>query len=338
MEIKRKDLQFALEMVKPGLAKDDKIEQATSFAFIKNRVVTYNDEISVSHPIKGLKLTGAVEAEKLYAFLAKVTNDDIELNVTEKELRLVAGRAKAGFTLQSEIKLPLSGELEETGDWVELPENFAKFVSFAIPSCSREQSKPRLKCVHITSDGIVEASDGYRITRCDLGVELPIKSFLLQASSAIHVVRISPTKIAEGNGWIHFGTGEGTVLSCRLLEDEFPDTAAHMTVKGVKILFPNSINDVLSKAMIFSKREKAIKETVYIEIDANKMTVSAKADTGWFEETLNFKYSGEGINFAINPTLLEDIMKETQEGTLGKGKILFQGEGWQYMSLLKDAK
>lgn len=338
MNLKRNDLIYALEIVKPGLAKDDKIEQSTSFAFIKNRVVTYNDEISVSHPIKGLKLTGAVEAEKLYAFLAKITNDDIELEVSDKELRIVAGRAKAGFTLQSEIKLPLSGELEEVGEWSELPETFSKYVSFAIPSCSREQSKPRLKCVHITSDGVIEASDGYRITRCDMGVELGVSTFLIPAANAQQVVQLSPTKIAEGNGWMHFGTEEGTVLSCRLQEDEFPDTAPHMMVKGLKIIFPNSINEVLTKAMIFSKRDKAIKETVYIKLTTNKMSISAKADTGWFEETLNFKYSGEEIDFAISPMLLEGIMKETQEGTLGKGKILFQGEGWQYMSLLKDTK
>ena len=48
MKINKKELQEALERVKPGLASRELIEQSTSFAFMRDRVVTYNDEISIS--------------------------------------------------------------------------------------------------------------------------------------------------------------------------------------------------------------------------------------------------------------------------------------------------
>ena len=51
MKINRLILQKALETVKPGLANKEMIEQATSFAFMKDKVVTYNDEISISYQI-----------------------------------------------------------------------------------------------------------------------------------------------------------------------------------------------------------------------------------------------------------------------------------------------
>ena len=73
MKISRVELLEALEKVKPGLANKELIEQSTSFAFIGDRVVTYNDEISVSHTVKGLEnMRGAIKAKTLYEFLARV--------------------------------------------------------------------------------------------------------------------------------------------------------------------------------------------------------------------------------------------------------------------------
>ena len=50
MKINKSELQEALAKVKPGLASKDLIEQATSFAFMDGRVVTYNDEMFPSSP------------------------------------------------------------------------------------------------------------------------------------------------------------------------------------------------------------------------------------------------------------------------------------------------
>ena len=56
MKTNKTKLQTALEIVKPGLANKEIIEQSTSFAFLKGKVVTYNDEVSISHPLKGIEL------------------------------------------------------------------------------------------------------------------------------------------------------------------------------------------------------------------------------------------------------------------------------------------
>ncbi len=64
--ISKKKLQEALEIVKPGLSNNEIIEQTTSFAFIDGRVITYNDELSISCPVEELNVQGAVKAEELY--------------------------------------------------------------------------------------------------------------------------------------------------------------------------------------------------------------------------------------------------------------------------------
>jgi len=107
LKINKSNLQKALEIVKPGLASKELIEQATSFAFINGCVITYNDEISISHPVDGLELEGAIQAEKLYSILTKLKTDEIEVTINDKEIILQSGKSKIGLTLQSEIKLPL---------------------------------------------------------------------------------------------------------------------------------------------------------------------------------------------------------------------------------------
>ena len=58
----REDILEALEIVKPGLASKEHIEQSTCFAFKNGKVMTFNDEISVSHPVEGLDgLEGAIK-------------------------------------------------------------------------------------------------------------------------------------------------------------------------------------------------------------------------------------------------------------------------------------
>jgi len=195
MQIQKEVLLNALEVVKPGLANKPIIEQATSFAFMGGRVITYNDEISISHPLPELEdITGAVEADSLYKFLGKIKPDDkgnIELSLNEKfEIVVKSGRSKAGLTLQSEITLPLNEEdFAEKDDWLTLPENFTKFLAIAMGSCGKDMSKPVLTCVHISEEGFIGGADNYRFIHCDLAEDLLyITIVLLKYNTILHTL------------------------------------------------------------------------------------------------------------------------------------------------------
>ena len=196
--MKKQDLLKALETVKPGLATKEMIEQSTSFAFTNGRVTTYNDEISLSHPVPDLQIEGVVQAEELYQLLNRLKKDDVEISTKDNEIRITSGRTKAGLTLQEEITLPLE-EIGETGKWKPLPEDFLHYVKLAMGACSRDMSRPVLTCVHV-NEKIVEGSDSFRIMKCELEEEVPAKTFLLPANSAAEVVKLKPVKIADGDG------------------------------------------------------------------------------------------------------------------------------------------
>lgn len=337
MKISKADLQKALEMVKPGLASKELIEQSTSFAFMGDRVVTYNDDISISHPIKGLQLTGAVKADKLYGLLSKLKMDEITIELEGAEIILKSGRAKAGLTLQQEIKLPLDEEVAHKEEWKKLPANFLTGVGFCIPSCSKDMSRPVLTCIHVIGKGFVESSDSLRITKYTLGARMPIDNFLLPASAATTMCKINPIEIAKGKGWVHFRTAEDTILSCRIFEDKFPETSQILNVVGDSIELPNSISEVLERASVFAKRDHMLDESVQITLESKRLKIRSEAEAGWFEESIRMDYTGAEVTFHITPYLLKGILSETLKGVLGEGRIKFEGENWIYVTALRTS-
>jgi DNA polymerase III sliding clamp (beta) subunit (PCNA family) len=339
MNISKLELQKALEIVKPGLANRDIIEQATSFAFINGRVVTFNDEISISHPIKNLDIQGAVEASKLYKFLSKIKQDEIELEVNESGILLKVGRAKVWLVLHSEIKLPLDS-IQRKGEWKKLPDTFIKAVGFVMTSAGRDMSKPVLTCVHVNKVGFTEASDGHKITKYEIGEEMPVDTFLIPAQSITTVVKMKPIYIAEGSGWIHFKSETDTILSCRLFEkDTYPDIKSKgiYDVQGVELVFPKACVEIIERASIFAKKDHILDEEIEVNIENKKLKVRSISDSAWFEEYTAIRYNKDPITILIHPNLLLDALKETYECTLSEqvDKIMFKGKNWIYVAALR---
>lgn len=336
MKINKKQLLDALETVKPGLANREQIEQSTSFAFLGNRVVTYNDEISISAPVTGMEITGAIQADNLYKFLGKIKKEEIELEVKGNEIVITSGKSKAGLTLQSEIKLPLNEDIAEKSDWNILPENFLQGVKFVVSACGKDMNRPVLTCVHVSQKGFVEACDNFRIAKYTLGGEMPLDTFLMPSTSVLTMHKLQPTQISEGKGWVHFKTEEGVVFSCRVFEDAYPDTKAFFNIQGEKVTFPKTIEEVLDMAGVFAKRDNVMDETVNITISDKRLKVSSKSETGWFEEEVNMAYEGENLSFDVTPHLLKQILSETLACVVGKSKLEFEGESWAYITMLRE--
>lgn len=334
MKINKKNLLKALEVVKPGLANKEMIEQTTSFCFIKGNVVTYNDEISISCPVKDIELEGAVNSNELYSFVSRVKADELEMEIKDNEILLKAGRSKAGLTLHSDITLPIE-EIGKIKKWKILPDDFLEGLKFTMGACSRDMSRPVLTCVHVNKD-ILESSDDYRFAYFKLKDEIPIKTFLLPATSCSKVVRMKPIEISEGEGWIHFRTKGKAILSCRLFEEKYADASKLLKIKGNPIIFPKTIIDILNRADIFSKRDFELDEQVTISLDNKKLIIKSQSDSGWFEEKARVNYTGDPVIFIISPYLLKDILNKTTKGILSENKLMFKEENWKYVTALKE--
>ncbi|MCK9520461.1 MAG: hypothetical protein M0R74_15770 [Dehalococcoidia bacterium] len=333
MKVNKVELQTALEKVKPGLANKEFIEQSTSFTFVGDRVVTYNDEISISHPVKGLNVTGAIKAQALYAFLSKVDKDEIDIDWEDKQVLIKAGRAKAGFIFEHEVKLPIKEEIGEIADWVPLPEGFVDALKFCYPCASRDMSRPIITCVHV-SGRTIEASDTYQIIKFDLADEVPAESFLIPAYSVKELVKYPIKEMSRNNSWVHFRTEDGTVFSSRLIEGEFPDTARFFDVAGVPFTFPDKIVDGLQRAEIFTRNDLGSHEipTIAIRLGGGRIVLKSKNDFGWFKEQVKVsEYEGDAFTFHIGTDFLLKLFEKTYTCIIGGDRIKFSGDNWLHV-------
>lgn len=330
MKINKEELRKALEIVKPGLANKEMIEQATSFAFLEDRVVTYNDAISISHPVPGLSIHGAIKADKLYGFLSKTGTKEIHIKADGKQIKMVAGKAKAGIAMQEEIRLPLDEEIGKKGKWKKLPKDFKKALDFAWPNCSADMTTPVLTCVNVNKDGRIEASDRLRLITYQIG-ELPLPGFLIPGTSTRELTRLDPTHMARGKGWSHFKTKEDTIFSCRVYEGEFPETGGLFDFEGTEIKFPKGITDAIQRAQVFAKTDHISDEWVEIKFSEGNMEIKFEGETDWFSEDIKCDYAGEEMSFKITPTFLLQILTTMDTCIKGEQALKFTGEDWQYV-------
>jgi DNA polymerase III sliding clamp (beta) subunit (PCNA family) len=330
--MKREELLKALEIVKPGLASRETIEGTTSFAFIDGNICTYNDEISIKHPVKGLKIDGAIKADEFYKLLSKLKQEEIEVTQTESEVKLICGRAKAGFTIEQEIKMPLQ-EIGGRHAWTEVPEKLMKALEFTMGCCASDMSRPVMTCINVRADGKIQSSDNYRISQFNVG-KMPTKTFLLPSSSAQALVKYKITHIADGESWIHFKTEQDTEFSCRTFQETFPDISAWMGVEGKEITLPSAIEEVIDKAIVFCTQDQFLEQKVTVLVSDRKMQLKAKSDTSWFEEEVNMTYKGEPFQFIINPYTLKMILKETKKCSYNERCLLFQTDDWKHVVAL----
>lgn len=342
MKINKNDLQEALSIVKPGLATKELLVQTTSFAFIGGRVITYNDEISISHPINGIDFTGAIKAEELYGLLTKIKEDEIEIEVTGDELKIKAGKVKAGLRLETDINLPLQ---ESPNEWKKIKKasQFIEYIKLAGQTCGTDMSDSKLTCVCVRGKNII-GSDGQRLIQCSLKHEMPVKEFLLPAINVVELIKIKPTHIQLEEDWIYFKNDKGTIFSCRTVKDIYMPQHSidpHLLIdEKAKIKFPDNILEILSRVMSFSKREFALEEIIEVTIKNGKVTFSAETENtkSWIKEKMIIK-SNVNLFFSITPSLFIDILKSTKicqiDKSMTKGKFILK-DRWEYIVMFRQ--
>lgn len=345
MKINKLDLQNALSVVKPGLANQDVLEQTTSFAFMNGRVITYNDELSISHPVVGINFTGVIKAEELYGLLHRLKKEEINIKLVNSELRITCGSVKAGLKLHEEIILPIEDEIGVIKKWKSIPnpEQFKKYLSFAMKTCGNDMSQLKLTCVSVQKNGYIYGSDGFRMVECK-GEPIGVDNFLIPATLVTEVLKIDPIEIKIKDSWIHFRSKSDTIISTRMVTDQYiaqDILDAVLKNKGGKVIqFPKTIDKSIDIVGQFAKRDFIFDETIYVSIAEGKILLEAEADeTGsWIKEHTAID-TKEKLSFSLTPSLFVDILKETRECILSKDmkKASFSSKvgNWKYVIMLR---
>lgn len=329
MKTNRELLLEKLEQVKWGLASREIIDQSASYVFKNGKIYTFNDEIfcSIDHD---LEIEGAVHAEPFLALLNKLTEEDVDIDVKEKEVLVKGKNSRAGIRMDKEILLPID-DMEQPTEWNNLSDEFMDAVEIVQGCASRQDSNFELTCVHLHPE-FLEACDNFQMVRYPL--ESGLKSRSLVRKGAIkQITGLGMQQVCEGKSWIHFRSATGLQSSCRKWEDKFPDISQFLICNGSKVTFPGGLLEAIEKAEIFSA-DNPENDQVRIDIKEGRLRLKGMGARGWYEERRKIAYEGRDISFLIPPKLLVEITKRTNECEISEGSLKIDAEKFVYVACL----
>lgn len=337
MQISKSELIKALDVIKPGLASSEgTIDQSTSFAFMDDHIITYNDSISISYPFEsGIK--GAISAKELYSFLNKLSakKDTIHIELKKNEVQINAGKeGKAGIKFEKDVKLPLD-EIKTDDDWHPIPKNMIEGLNFCTFSTSKSHSKPLFTCVHVKGKTI-ESTDNFRATKYFLKKKVK-QEFLIPATSIKFLTKFDAIRYNVTKSWVNFKSKEDAMFSCRIFNQEYPDISGIMNVGGKKVTFPDAISEAVEKAVIFSEKEEELSSSIIkVKIKKNAVSIKGEGNVGWFKEKVKAKYKGGTFSFKIASNFFLDMLKINNTCRVDKKskRIKFDSGRWEHVVLL----
>jgi hypothetical protein len=251
MQIEREKLISVLTKIKPGLGRNEIIEQSTHYIFNKDHVFSYNDMITIVHPFDS-GIIGTVPAEEFYKLLQKFSDDILEIIQDENEISIKGKNIKAGIKLENEIRID-SIETDKIKRWLSLPDNFDEALKLCLFSASKNMVKPEFSCIYINED-IMVSCDNFRASRVILNKKI-LHSLLIPALIVKELVDHNPIKYQIENNWLHFKNKEESIFSIRMFGGEYPDISDLFAVEGNEIILPSSLIDSLDKARILTSSE-----------------------------------------------------------------------------------
>ncbi len=342
MELNKKEATRKLEQTKPGLAKKEIVEQTGSYHFKNWKVISFNDEISVSAPFP-VGFEGAVSAKKLYQVLKRAPTPTVDITADDKRVYVRSGEMLAEIE-KAESILPLEDvPLPDPGEWVGLTPDFKEKLKLATGVASKNLAKPTLCCIHMQGN-VIEATDNYRIVRCRIDASLPEGlDLLIPKNSVSSLLKFNPTALAYANGWASFKAEEGVVFSCRVLNAAFPNTEPALTRAFESPIYfpPGYLTDILDRAIQFADNDSIGDPTVIISVIDNLLMVEAGQVGARFRETCKVAFRGR-LKFYANPLFLKKAiaMKFDRACFSKHGKsiyIKFEDESVTHLLVLSNA-
>ena len=328
--MKVEELKSTLELVKPGIASKELMEQSTSVILDGDNIWTFNDEVGVRAPFD-IGMKGAIDAAPIYQFLGKL-DKGAEITVAEKEGKFVisSGRFRASIAIDFEIKLP-TDEIQDPEKWEKIPEEFLPAVDKVLFSVGTSGHLPILSCIHITKK-FVESCDEFRLTRCfgDMMGLKEIEELNIVGKYLDNLLDYSPTEIGMTDGWVHFRNKDKVVYSARSIEASYPDLDDFLKVDGSEIQFPEEINRDLDWAAVALENKKInrFEHGVIVGFSRKGLSITGTGENVMAESLVRMKYSGESVEFEAHPVFLKEMIKIAKKVVVSDKSLKVEGDNF----------
>ena len=331
----KKDITKALEAVKPGIAGcNDLSDQSELVIFADDKLISFNDQLSISYPIQ-TGLTGSIYANEILQFVKKAPENEIKIELDESNEKgnqfiFQSGKVKAGFYI-SIVDPP---KLDIGKKWEELPPNFSDAISLCYPTAATKSDRGVLTCIQIT-DNLVISCNNYQASKYQLA-DCPV-SGLIQAESAKILAAFKPVDYQKGTGsWNHYRSSDNAIISILSIEEEYPTdkVMSLFAIDGESIELPDNLKEVIERQEIMATDSDS-SPLIEIKINKNTMEFNATNIKGWISETVEMAKNKKELSFHVNPITLKSVLADIQDVTVNESILKIDSDIFSYAIALK---
>lgn len=331
----RKKALKILQKIKPGIAGKDLVESMQYFFISGKNIISYNDRISIMHPFK-TDFSAFVKADSFFNVMSKSSMNEFTMEkkdesvfVKSRENKKVNVKLSTITDDEVIIRIKSVDESLQKVKWFKLPENFTECINLCAFAASTSELDSTMSSVRIDENMCV-ASDNSRIAKAIL--EKKMQSMFIKASEVKNLTSIDPSSYTLSKAWLHFKNKEGCIFSIRRIEGSYPDFFPHFDFEGDKVTLPQDITEGTDLATIFT--DAVEQPFIEITVHKNKCKLSVQSEGGGLKFSTDIKYTGNKVEFKVNPSFLAEMMKHSTTIIFTEGKAKLETENFSLVTAL----
>jgi DNA polymerase III sliding clamp (beta) subunit (PCNA family) len=329
MEFNRSELQAQLELMKSCSSTPVNEDASNKILFTEEGIINNSRGRLITFLQGSYDFEGQFLIDNLLNIVKNISGETIDLSM-EKEGDLKISSGKTKMTLKSD-ELPEEGPtsvryMQETisgllkdKKFTKLPTNFIDGIGKVLRCASTDKNHNFLCNINVQGSDLI-ASDNFKIGHYVLDKEFPVK-FLIDTYNIQPIVSFAPKSYFLLEDKIIFKRGQDYQI-CVISKEDYPDFMEILSHKSkYEIELPEGIKGALYLAQQIPGKD--IDRQVILKQEKFKLTLSCKAQTGWFRQNFPMKKQ-QDISFAMNLNVLTELVSdlgtsiEIQETNTGK--------------------
>ena len=276
-----------------------------------------------------------IPARLLQDFIANLPDTTIRLKQEENKLHITTDNHNSTINGIAADEFPVMPTIKTDAGWTIKAGDFKKALHQVVGAASGDEARPILTGLFFHTAGkdlYIAATDSYRLAEKKLSAPAKETKFILPASAAHDVLRITSdipesteVTITQDAQQVRFETSE-TQLIARLIEGEYPDYqklipsefAVEATLPKAEIVSITKVSSLFARASAGSVVVRANQEKQTIEIQSvasqiGENTASAPAKiTADGEMTLNARFLLDAVNALEGDTVRIGLNEKLQ--------------------------
>lgn len=266
--------------------------------------------------------TFLIEPKKIIEFLNYIQEQEIEMEVEEKGITIIAGKTRGKFPLMKEGEFPPIPKVNEKQQKIKT-DFLIQHLPLVLFAASADDTRPGLSGVNFLSNGelIIVSTDGFRLSLVRTKKEMRFPSMLVPSDFMREVLQnFKETKevlfsYSEKEKAVCFKVGENEFFS-RLIDEDFPPFEKVIPQER-KTTIKLDKDDLLRNVKLISVFARDLSNVILLETEDKGVTIYAKnTEENDNKTAMDASVEGEKQRLAFNFKFLQEFLTTTKGKTV----------------------